>query len=87
MAITASKTVPRLPDASSAVFEVYEDNGSRFHWRLLANDGQWLGDSHHIFPSQRDAQHAAEVVRECMGAATVRRDDDGTGSPRFGGSS
>jgi uncharacterized protein YegP (UPF0339 family) len=86
MATTARKTVRRLPDASSTMFEVYEDNGSRFHWRLVANDGQCLGYSHRVFPSQRDAQHAAEAVRECMGAATIHRDGT-SGSPSLGGSS
>ena len=86
MATTAQNTVPRLLDAPSTVFEVYEDNGSRFRWRLVANDGRCLGHSHEGFSCQRDAQQAAELVRECMGAAPIHLDGT-SGNPFFAGSS
>jgi uncharacterized protein YegP (UPF0339 family) len=86
MATTAQNTVPRPLDAPSTVLEVYQDNGSRFRWQLVANDGRRLGHSHEGFSCQRDAQQAAEAARECMGAAPIHLDGT-SGNPFFGGSS
>ena len=83
---TARKKVTHRADASSTAFEVYEDNGSRFHWRLLTSDGRNLGHSDEIYASPRDAEHAAEEVRERVGAATIERDLT-SGHPSFNGAS
>jgi uncharacterized protein YegP (UPF0339 family) len=71
---TARKKVSQSNDATSTSFEVYEDNGARFHWRLLTSEGRSLGHSDEAFASPRDAEQAAEVVRECVVGATIDRD-------------
>jgi uncharacterized protein YegP (UPF0339 family) len=83
---TARKKVSHLTDASSTAFEVYEDNSSRFHWRLLTSDGRNLGHSDGAFGSPRDAEQAAEVVRQRARAATIDRDQTSE-HPSFCGSS
>jgi uncharacterized protein YegP (UPF0339 family) len=84
---TARKKVSHRPDASSSTaFEVYEDNGARFHWRLLTSDGRTLGHSDALFASPRDAERAAEEVRQRVGTATIDRDLT-SGHPSFNGSS
>jgi uncharacterized protein YegP (UPF0339 family) len=69
---TARKKVSSL--GASTTFEVYEDNSSRFHWRLLTGEGRNLGHSDEAFASPHDAEQAAEGVRERVGAATIDRD-------------
>ncbi len=50
-------------------FVIFEDNGGSYHWRILAGDGAILGQSEG-FASYRDAEQAAEQIRD--GAASAR---------------
>jgi uncharacterized protein YegP (UPF0339 family) len=43
--------------------QIYEDNSSRFHWMLAADDGTSLATSTETFVSHGAAMQAAEAVR------------------------
>lgn len=68
----ASKRVARRAadeqSPSSMAFNIFEDNGGSYHWRILADDGAALGQSGD-FASYHDAEQAAQRVRE--GAASA----------------
>jgi uncharacterized protein YegP (UPF0339 family) len=51
-------------------FVIYRDNGSRFHWRLMDDDGNKIAVSADTFGSAEDARHAAAEVREHAGSAS-----------------
>jgi uncharacterized protein YegP (UPF0339 family) len=51
-------------------FVIYRDNGSRFHWRLMDDDGNKVAVSADTFGSAEDARHAAAEVREHAGSAS-----------------
>jgi uncharacterized protein YegP (UPF0339 family) len=50
-------------------FLIFEDNGSSYHWRILADDGTTLGQSGD-FASYDAAEQAAQAI--CAGAASAR---------------
>ena len=50
-------------------FVIYEDNGGRFHWRLVGDDGDKLAISADDFNTAEEARHAAADVHEHAGAA------------------
>lgn len=52
-------------------FEAYEDENSKWRWRLWSNGGKILGSSGEAFPSQADALHAAERVRAAAHGAEM----------------
>ena len=51
-------------------FVIYRDNSSRFHWRLMGDDGSKLAVSTDTFSSAEDARRAAADVHEHAGSAT-----------------
>ena len=51
-------------------FEIYRDNGGRFHWCLAAEDGTRLAVSATAFGSPEDARRAAADVRSHAGSAS-----------------
>jgi uncharacterized protein YegP (UPF0339 family) len=51
-------------------FVVYQDNSSRFHWRLMADDGSRLAVSATSFDSAEDARLSAADVHDHAGTAT-----------------
>ncbi|WP_157592491.1 DUF1508 domain-containing protein [Solirubrobacter soli] len=51
-------------------FVIYRDNGSKFHWRLVGEDGTRLAVSADTFITAEDARRAAAEVREHAGSAT-----------------
>ena len=51
-------------------FVIYEDNGGRFHWRLVGDDGASVAVSAAAFDSQADARLAAAEVYRDAGAGT-----------------
>jgi uncharacterized protein YegP (UPF0339 family) len=50
-------------------FEIYRDNGSQFHWRLVGDDGAKLAVSATTFGSAEDARRAAGDVHLNAGSA------------------
>lgn len=70
---TAAKEIPLTPveSGSSITFTLYEDNGGRNHWRLLAGDGHPLATSDASFASADDAQRSLSDVRDAVGSRAV----------------
>lgn len=54
-------------------FEVYMDNGGRFHWRLVGDDGTAVAVSAADFASEQTARESADDTRALIGAAEPRR--------------
>jgi uncharacterized protein YegP (UPF0339 family) len=52
-----------------AQFEVYEDKGAKYRWRLKAANGQIVASSGESFDSKSDAREAAEAVKESAASA------------------
>jgi uncharacterized protein YegP (UPF0339 family) len=53
-------------------FRVFEDNGGRYHWRIIDRGGESLAQSG-SFASYDDAEHAASHVRDGAGSAQLDR--------------
>jgi uncharacterized protein YegP (UPF0339 family) len=51
-------------------FVIYQDNGGRFHWRLMGDDGGKVAVSAGHFGTAEEARQAAADVHEHTGAAT-----------------
>jgi uncharacterized protein YegP (UPF0339 family) len=51
--------------------ETYQDNGSRYHWRLVATDGTPLAGSTKTYVSREDAHRAAQEVHDDAAAMTI----------------
>ena len=72
MATAANETPNRQVESISAMtFAVYEDNGGRFHWRLLASDGRRVATSADSFASADDAEQAAGDMRDAARAVAT----------------
>jgi uncharacterized protein YegP (UPF0339 family) len=67
----ASRQLARPPAQVHAPIEfvIFEDNGGRYHWSILAGDGTTLGRSGD-FASCDDAEQAAQEILD--GAASAR---------------
>lgn len=61
---------------TSMEFVVFEDNGGRYHWRIVAGEGGILAQSER-FASYEDAEQAARYVRDRAASASFK--------PRAGG--
>ena len=57
-------------------FVVFEDNGGKYHWRIIAGNGGILAQSER-FASYEDAEQAARQVRDGAPSASLK--------PRAGG--
>jgi uncharacterized protein YegP (UPF0339 family) len=51
-------------------FEIYQDNGGQFHWRLVGEDGIEFAVSALTFDSRQEARWAASDVHLRAGMAT-----------------
>jgi hypothetical protein len=47
--------------------EVYRDNGGRFHWRLIGDDGSAVAVSSAEFTTERAALDSADAIRADIG--------------------
>jgi uncharacterized protein YegP (UPF0339 family) len=61
-------------------FLVFEDNGGSYHWRILGGDGATLGQSGG-FASYRDAEQAADQIRDGVASASFDRRSLSSGEP------
>jgi uncharacterized protein YegP (UPF0339 family) len=52
-------------------FEIYQDSGGNYRWRLIASNGQNVASSGESFASKANATRAAENVRDNAGKATI----------------
>jgi uncharacterized protein YegP (UPF0339 family) len=50
-------------------FEIYQDNGGQFHWRLVGDDGIEFAVSAVAFDSRQEARWAASDVHRRAGSA------------------
>jgi uncharacterized protein YegP (UPF0339 family) len=51
--------------------ETYQDNGGRYHWRLLATDGTAVAGSLDTYATRDDARNAAQLVHGQAAAMTI----------------
>jgi uncharacterized protein YegP (UPF0339 family) len=65
-----------VADSASMEFAIFEDNGGRYHWMIVAGNGRIIAQSVE-FASYEDAEQAARHVRDGAGSASFR--------PRAGG--
>jgi uncharacterized protein YegP (UPF0339 family) len=76
----AAKQVVRgagaVSKSTSMEFVTFEDNGGRYHWRIIAGNGGILAQSEG-FASYEDAEQAARHVRDGAASASFK--------PRAGG--
>jgi len=54
-------------------FEVYKNNGGRFHWRMVEEDGVVLAISAAEFASEEAAQESLGNIREHAGTVEPAR--------------
>ncbi|MEX2235950.1 MAG: DUF1508 domain-containing protein [Dehalococcoidia bacterium] len=52
-------------------FEIYEDSGGKYRWRLVASNGEPVASSGESFASKSNAKRAAETVKANAGSAQV----------------
>jgi len=52
-------------------FQIYVDEGGKYRWRLVADNGQTVASSGESFSDQASARAQAENVRDKAGSATV----------------
>jgi uncharacterized protein YegP (UPF0339 family) len=64
---------------ASMEFVIFEDNGGRHHWEILAGDGSTLGQSAD-FDSYDAAEQAARQIYKDVASASFQRRESGTGS-------
>ncbi len=66
-------------DESKATFEVYEDSGEQYRWRLRHVNGNIIADSGEGYASKQKAKQGLESVKENAAGGNVvdeTRDDD-----------
>ncbi|MFA1610610.1 HVO_2922 family protein [Halobellus rubicundus] len=60
---------------SQAEFELYEDRGGEYRWRLRHENGNLIAESSEGYTRRRDAKRAMDRVREYVGGADYLRFD------------
>lgn len=63
------------PGESKATFELYEDDGGDYRWRLEHTNGNVIADSGEGYGERREAEAAIERIRELVGPAQYLRTD------------
>jgi uncharacterized protein YegP (UPF0339 family) len=51
--------------------ETYQDNGGRYHWRLVTTDGTAVAGSIDTYGSREDARSAAQLVHDAAATMTI----------------
>jgi uncharacterized protein YegP (UPF0339 family) len=70
----ATGQLPRVAKSLAIELLVFEDNGGRYRWTMVAATGEQLAQSP-SFASYQDAWDAAGRVRDGAGSARLERDD------------
>jgi uncharacterized protein YegP (UPF0339 family) len=60
-----------VPMPKAMEFVTFEDNGGRYHWRIVAGNGRILAQSQ-SFASHQDAERAAHHVRDGAASASFK---------------
>ena len=72
--------------ASNARFEVYEDGGDQYRWRLVHRNGNIIADGSQGYSSKRKAKQGLESVRTNASGAYIVDQSDAEDAPEEGGS-
>ena len=72
--------------ASKARFEVYEDAGDEYRWRLVHENGNIIADGSEGYTSKRNARQGLESVRSHASGAYIVDQSDTAEAPDEGGS-
>jgi len=67
--------LPDLAERSDATFDIYEDAGDEWRWRLVHDNGNIIADSGEGYTRRRDAERAVESVTRNVGPAGYLRID------------
>lgn len=70
----ASTVAADKPAASGAAFEVYEDKGGEFRWRLRTQNGQVIATSGDGYKEKRSCLAGIESVKKNAADAPVKDD-------------
>jgi uncharacterized protein YegP (UPF0339 family) len=61
-----ASTVPSVP-----TFELYEDSGGEWRWRLVATNGNIIADSGEGYNSKQGAERGIDAVRRAVPEAEI----------------
>jgi hypothetical protein len=61
---------------SKATFELYEDRGGRYRWRLVHRNGNVIADCGGSYATPANAKQGIESVKANAAGAAVERLDD-----------
>lgn len=65
------ESVKKNGTSEKAKFEVYEDKGKQFRWKLLATNGNNIASSSAGFKTKADCEAAVASVKKGLATATV----------------
>ena len=65
------ESVKKNGASDKAKFEIYEDKGKEFRWRLLATNGNNIASSSGSFKTMADCEAAIAALKKGLPAATV----------------
>ena len=65
------ESVKKNGTSDKAKFEIYEDKGKDFRWRLLATNGNNIASSSGSFKTKTDCETAIATLKKGLGAASV----------------
>jgi uncharacterized protein YegP (UPF0339 family) len=68
----AARRTSALSGSAALEFLIFEDNGGRYHWKIVDGAGESLVQSA-SFASYAEAERAARVVRDNAGSARLER--------------
>lgn len=57
--------------AAQCEFEVYQDNGGDYRWRLQDTNNKIIADSGEGYSSKQNCLDGIEDVRQCVPTATI----------------
>lgn len=58
-----------------AQFQIYQDSGEEYRWRLLADNNQVIATSGEGYTERRDCERGIELVKQHAPEAEVREGD------------
>ena len=68
---TCGSTLSRRVERITMTFEIYEDRGGEYRWRLRSANGQIVADSGEGYTRRDDAREAAIRVRDEVATAKI----------------
>ncbi|QSG05691.1 HVO_2922 family protein [Halapricum desulfuricans] len=74
-ALEAAPLIPDMTDESRATFELYEDRGGQWRWRLVHDNGNVIADSGEGYASKQKARQGLDSVKRNAGPASYLQFD------------